>query len=221
LSASVNNQSMVKYWEKQRQSTVTEALATGSPRFARSALSPADRPYYNAFVKLTDQDEREKALALVSPEMGGLLNLSWNATKDTSKPKNLSLANDLVSMDPKHNFAAMSPDVPLDLAAVKIAKDEGLNYHELGMRRQQEIEADLVFDDWKPLNIGPSSRQGQMSAHLHRMLQQLGLSNQQIQINMRPAFHNSARVDYAQNRSYAPEINRYLGYTLDGFGSRF
>jgi hypothetical protein len=73
--------SQAQYWSRQSKKTATYALAAGNANFARAGLPRLDRPYYNAFVRTADEAERDQIRNIVSPDMRGLLELSWSGVR--------------------------------------------------------------------------------------------------------------------------------------------
>jgi len=219
---SIGELSQAQYWARQSKKTATYALAAGNANFARSGLPRLDRPYYNAFVRTTEEAERDRIRNIVSPDMRGLLELSWSSVKPQKVDPDVEAAAYLSTAGyPKKDWAGWSSNVSLDLAKLQVARDEGIEYHEMGLRRDQEVQAEIVFDDWRPMEIPDLSMAAKIRSNMYRLLKQSGYSDIFVDITERPAYNTSASINFRHQRNPMYNILEHMGYSMNGFGSRF
>jgi hypothetical protein len=122
---------------------------------------------------------------------------------------------------PEKSWAAWRPEVDLDLAKLKVSQDEGVEYHEMGLRRDQEVQAEIVFDDWRPMEMPELSMAARIRSNMYRLLKQSGYSDIFVDITERPSYDASASVNFRHQRNPMYNVLEHMGYSMDGFGSRF
>jgi hypothetical protein len=107
------------------------------------ATSPFEKPYIEAWLNTTDQDEREQIIKYAPNDLAEALKRQWNTndSKDaTSNYVQLS-SSELTKGAPKYQFdrSIMDPRVPLEDIELKTVQQHGLDQFEFGLGWNQQM----------------------------------------------------------------------------------
>ena len=148
------------------------------------ALPPTERPYFAAFAGVTSEKRQEQILNSVPKDMESIYIGVWDraagytgfdspilqryreqAHKRFVQPPEAQVADYFAHQSlPDPSYAGWHPAVDEDTIRVKLAHQEGIDVHQMGMWAPQEIEAEEIL-------IPPPTEFGEMDAEmLYEML---------------------------------------------------
>jgi hypothetical protein len=187
------------YFNQQSLRTMTGAIVTGNRRFVRRGLPRRQRSFYTPFARETSPERRERILEMVPPMFGTVLRQAWGQDVATERGMVRGAANEIASMAP-NDWAGWHPDVPMHLMKVRVAKNEGWDFHDLGVANRESYLAEDLFDNYMPSLEGTPSFDSPIRGQAHRYGHQLKLDGMSVRVTdgYGPSF---TRINIGRNRS--------------------
>jgi len=112
------------------------------------ALPYAERPFFNAFMRTTDPDERQRIMELVPEDVGNLLGVRWGiqdgernfrALSDFRNSQNVSKFVEEEGV-PEVGWGGWAPAVQLEDVKLNSAKFEGYDAHDFGLGWKDQMD---------------------------------------------------------------------------------
>jgi hypothetical protein len=166
----------------QRAGSTLVALQADQPNFWKNvyrAMPPAERPYFNVFAGATGVEEQERIMEAVPEYMRhiyiGLWKKKMPMNDQFSSPLLQSYAESAkrvtdTNVDhrvseyfsqyptPPDDWAGWHPAVEMDAVRVKMAQNEGIDVHQMGMWESQAMEAERMYPFVEPVPLETNQR---------------------------------------------------------------
>jgi hypothetical protein len=172
---------LVSFYKQQQAQTMSGALISGNRRFIRGAVPRPDRRFYTAFSQERDPAARERILGMVSPMFGTVLQQAWGEDI-TAERSAIASATSGISGQVGSDWPGWHPDIPVNLMAYKIAKNQAWDFHDLGISNRESYLAEELFANYTPVTPQPIHALGRVQGDLHRTLHRLQASGVQLEV---------------------------------------
>lgn len=145
-----------------------------------SALPTNDREYFMEFVSETDEDKRNKILAIVSPSLKKALQMSWGMKPDKQQSNEDFFEEHYL---PDSDWQGWNPDVDLNDIYVKTVNNEAMNLADFGFYDNALREP--AVEEATPLPFKHENDDITLSTELSKLLKGKGLKNVEVSVTSR------------------------------------
>lgn len=173
--------SLANFYNAESSRTMTGSIISGNRRFVRGALPRRERSFYTPFIRERSPERRQEILQMVPPMFGTMLRQAWGGDVGAERAAVRGAASEISAMAP-NDWAGWHPDVPLHLMKVRVADNEGWDFHDLGMANRERYLAEDLFSNYMSSLEAPATFNSRIRGSAYMHANSLQLDNMQVRV---------------------------------------